>query len=126
MELRIFASSHATVLPDETIAFVIVKPAFKTDKPAFLNACCLAEVPGDISKDAYQDGIPDVTCPHVFIIGQVIDVDDMDIARVVLTVITTKYINDQANNPLCGMSFSLFDVMFVSKAVSLITLANIG
>jgi hypothetical protein len=96
-ELRVFASPSSTILPDETIVFVVAKAAIPHDADAMLEACCVAEIPGDVEDKHYQDGSPNVPFPHIFVIGQVVNEMDWEDNRKAIEVVATEYVRDQVS-----------------------------
>jgi hypothetical protein len=61
-KLCVFTQSHSTILPNETVVYVMAKMEV-TPSMVFLNSLSLTVVPGDIGKESYQDNLPDEPFP---------------------------------------------------------------
>ena len=94
-ELRVFAPARAAVLPNMTVAFVIAKAHVSSGEGSILDAYVVVPFPGDPSSNEYEDAIPDVPNPFVFVIGQVTGVDTSNPTRPLINIVTTEYIQDQ-------------------------------
>jgi hypothetical protein len=97
-EIRVFAPSHVAILKDETVAYIVARTTIQPEDgaKAYLDIYTIAEVPGDPSKDTYQDVIPNVNYPHVFAIGQVVDETSLPDNKVAYAILVTEYIKDQS------------------------------
>ena len=56
-----------------------------------MDVSCFAEVPGNVWDKSYQDSIPDVQFPHIFVVGQAVNEIDLGDKRVAYEVIATEY-----------------------------------
>ena len=73
-ELRKYSPSTDTILPDDTIAFVVAKayvPSVDVSKTVLLDAMLLIPIPGDPSSPDYDERTPDLYTPLIFGIGTV-------------------------------------------------------
>ena len=78
-----------------TVAFVIAKGHFAVGEPIFLDTYLLAPFPGDPNDENYEDPIPDVPHPFIFIIGQVTAINNSNLQRPLINLMATEYIRDQ-------------------------------
>src|SRR5262245_44954559 len=77
-ELRLWSSSSAVILPDDTIVFVIAKLFAPTNGPFLLECIYVGNFPGDPDDSSYADVVPEVDAgPFVVVVGQVIKVPDI-------------------------------------------------
>ena len=75
-ELRFYCPSpNETILPDDTVAFVIAAASTNASAEVTLESFYVSAVPGNPSDDAYEENIPNVPIPFVFGLGQVIRVN---------------------------------------------------
>jgi hypothetical protein len=73
-ELRKYSPTGDTVLPDDTIAFVVAKayvPPVHVSKTVLLDVMFLIPIPGDPSSTDYDERAPDFYTPLIFGIGTV-------------------------------------------------------
>jgi hypothetical protein len=89
--LHVFAQSHSTILPNNTVVFVMAKAASQS---AHLEALSTA-VPGDIDSKDYQDGLPDKPFLRLFIIAQVLKEVPLLKDKLTFNVLTIEYVRLQ-------------------------------
>jgi hypothetical protein len=70
-EIRIYSPYGDTILPNNTVAFVVAKAHFPVYEPVLLEASSLIPMPGDPSDEAYEVTLPDSPFPHVIGVGHV-------------------------------------------------------
>ncbi|KIJ57953.1 hypothetical protein HYDPIDRAFT_72782, partial [Hydnomerulius pinastri MD-312] len=73
-ELRVYSPFNDSVLPDNTVAFVIAKAHFPGGIPkenVLLEASHVIPLPGDPSSDTYENSLPDSPYPFVAGLGSV-------------------------------------------------------
>lgn len=70
-EIRIYSPYGDTILPDNTVAFVVAKAQFPVNEPVLLEASTLIPMPGDPSDEDYELSLPDCPFPHVIGVGHV-------------------------------------------------------
>ncbi|KAH7904539.1 hypothetical protein BJ138DRAFT_1019010 [Hygrophoropsis aurantiaca] len=66
-EIRVYSPFNDTILPDNTVAFVVAKAFFPNNDTVLLDASHVIPMPGDPSSDDYDNFLPD--CPYPFLIG---------------------------------------------------------
>ena len=106
-EIRVFATSQSTILPDNSVVHVLAKAEINPGADAFLEATTFAVIPGDPSTDDYEDHIPDEPYAHVFILGQVMKESPLDAKVTAYTIMASDYLNDRPTQSLIQfVSFS--------------------
>jgi hypothetical protein len=93
-ELRVFATSQSTILPDDSVVHVVAKAEINPSNNAFLEATTFSVLPGDPSSDSYEDHIPDEPYPHFFILGQVLKETPLDMKMTAFTIMASDYVRD--------------------------------
>ncbi|KAH6891639.1 hypothetical protein BKA70DRAFT_1234217 [Coprinopsis sp. MPI-PUGE-AT-0042] len=68
---RYYAPPADNVFADNTVVNATAKFQIAPNESAHLDVIRHAVVPGDPASDAYEDGIPDVPYPSVFVVGNV-------------------------------------------------------
>ncbi|KDQ49074.1 hypothetical protein JAAARDRAFT_143925 [Jaapia argillacea MUCL 33604] len=66
-KLHAYSPPNDTILPDNTVAFVIAKVFAPPNADIILNAIHVVPLPGNPNNDDYESHIPDV--PHPFFLG---------------------------------------------------------
>ena len=99
-ELRVFATSQSTILPDDSVVHVVAKAEINPGTDAFLEANSFSVIPGDPSADDYEDHVPDDLYPHVFILGQVMKEIPIDMKITAYTIMASDYIRDNPSQSL--------------------------
>ena len=105
-ELRVFATSQTTILPDDSVAHVVAKAEINPGADAFLEANSFSVIPGDPSADDYEDHVPDDLYPNVFILGQVMKEIPLDMKITAYTIMASDYIKDAPSQSLIQFAIS--------------------
>ncbi|KAG6826427.1 hypothetical protein H0H92_015821 [Tricholoma furcatifolium] len=113
-DLRIFSSSPdpSAILPHRTVAFVSAKAQCPSDDGvAFLDAYYMVPFRGDVNDDFYQEPIPDLRYPLVWVIGHVISMskkDEIQFVKLRVGCITTLPLVDGSGllYPMLGPAYN--------------------
>ena len=99
-ELRVFATTQSTILPDNSVVHVVAKAEINPGSDAFLEANSLTVIPGDPSSDDYEDHVPDEPYPHFFVLGQVMKETPLDMKSSAYTIMVSEYVRDGPSQSL--------------------------
>jgi hypothetical protein len=91
----VFAQFHGTVLPDETVVYVMAKVNATPGRLPHLDALSLTTVPSNVDSDNYQDRLPDEPFPRIFLIRQVLSDVPLSGNKLWFKVLTSKYVYDR-------------------------------
>lgn len=99
-ELRVFATSQSTILPDDSVVHVLAKAEINPGTDAFLEANSLTVIPGDPASDDYEDHVPDEPFANFFILGQVMKETPLDMKSSMYTIMVSEYVKDGPSQSL--------------------------
>jgi hypothetical protein len=78
-----------------TVAFVVAKAQVSAGDASVLDPYVVVPFPGDPTSDNYEDTIPDVPNPFIFVIGQVTRINSSNPMWPIVNIVATEYIQDQ-------------------------------
>ncbi|KAG6371081.1 hypothetical protein JVT61DRAFT_10621 [Boletus reticuloceps] len=95
-EIRVYSRFNDTVLPDNSVVFIVAKGFFVLHEPILLEATTFVPVPGDPTDTSYDNNVPDLTTPLIIGLGVVPTPFEIlsDGKSKTCTVVSSDYVRD--------------------------------
>lgn len=107
--IRTYSHPSQAVLPDNTVVYLTAKGYIAPLETAHLDAMSLTPIPGDANSDTYEDHIPDLTTPFVFILGNVsVPLQELSDGTKIFSVSAADYVRE-------GLRFTTVQGLFDTR-----------